>query len=197
MTRMWKYLLLSTCWFFVACSNGEFVPKPKGYNFIELPEHTYQKSDSSGLYHFEYSAIAELKKDTTNWKREKSNYRILQYPRLGCKVHLTYKSIGNSPDTLRSLVDESYRLAYGHDKKASSIEDNVLVTRSGNVATVISIEGDVPSQYQFFTHDSTTHFMRGALYFDTALKNDSLAPVIEFIKADIHHLLNTLEWPKA
>jgi hypothetical protein len=36
--------------------------------------------------------------------------------------------------------------------------------------------------------------LRGALYFRTATANDSLAPVIEYIKADMIHLLNTLEW---
>jgi len=40
--------------------------------------------------------------------------------------------------------------------------------------------------------DSTTHFLRGALYFNTALKNDSLAPVIEYIKIDLAQLINTV-----
>jgi hypothetical protein len=38
--------------------------------------------------------------------------------------------------------------------------------------------------------------LRGALYFNTALKSDSLAPVIEYLKKDVIHLLNTLEWKK-
>jgi len=56
------------------------------------------------------------------------------------------------------------------------------------------LSGEVPSQFQFHITDSTQHFLRGALYFRTATKNDSLAPVIEYVKKDIVHLLNTLTW---
>ena len=58
------------------------------------------------------------------------------------------------------------------------------------------MEGDVPSTFQFFTHDSTSHFFRGVLYFPTATKNDSLAPVSEYVIEDMKHLLNTLKWKK-
>jgi len=56
------------------------------------------------------------------------------------------------------------------------------------------LEGEVPSQFQFHVSDSTQHFMRGALYFKTATQNDSLAPVIDYLKRDIIHLLSTLRW---
>ena len=49
-------------------------------------------------------------------------------------------------------------------------------------------------QFQFITTDSVNHFLRGALYFQVATKNDSLAPIIEYIKKDMIHILNTLEW---
>ncbi|MEL7006811.1 MAG: hypothetical protein AAFN93_29405 [Bacteroidota bacterium] len=78
--------------------------------------------------------------------------------------------------------------------KAYAIEEKILVLKSGNVASVTELEGEVPSQFQFHITDSTNHFLRGALYFKTASKNDSLAPAIEYIKADIVHMLNTLAW---
>ena len=67
-------------------------------------------------------------------------------------------------------------------------------TPNGLTASVFELEGEVPSQFQFFVTDTTDHFFRGALYFRTATANDSLAPVIEFIKVDIMHLLNTLKF---
>jgi gliding motility-associated lipoprotein GldD len=42
--------------------------------------------------------------------------------------------------------------------------------------------------------DSTKHFLRGAVYFNTATKNDSLAPVIRYLKQDAIHLIQTLRW---
>jgi gliding motility-associated lipoprotein GldD len=56
------------------------------------------------------------------------------------------------------------------------------------------LSGEVPSQFQFYITDSTRHFLRGALYFPTATKNDSLAPIINYIKQDMIHLLNTTRW---
>jgi hypothetical protein len=47
---------------------------------------------------------------------------------------------------------------------------------------------------QFFTSDSTRHFLRGAVYVNTATQNDSLAPIIDFIKQDALHLVKTLQW---
>ncbi|WP_332913198.1 hypothetical protein [Algoriphagus boritolerans] len=56
------------------------------------------------------------------------------------------------------------------------------------------LSGEVPTQFQFFVTDSTDHFLRGALYFNTAMKNDSLAPVIEHIKIDMTHLMNSVKF---
>ena len=50
------------------------------------------------------------------------------------------------------------------------------------------------SPYQFYLTDSTKHFIRGSLYFDVIPNNDSLAPVIDFVKTDIQHLFETFNW---
>jgi hypothetical protein len=57
------------------------------------------------------------------------------------------------------------------------------------------IEGSgAASPCQFFLTDSSTHFVRGALYFDFQPNNDSLAPVIKLIENDIRELVGTLKW---
>jgi hypothetical protein len=38
--------------------------------------------------------------------------------------------------------------------------------------------------------------MRGALYFDTKVNNDSLRPAIEYVKKDMIHMINTFGWKK-
>lgn len=179
--------------FLVACT-GDFKPKPKGLNHIELPGHEYQLlNDSDKPYNFEYSKSAVAVDDTTGLKRKKKGYKVITYPGFNSSIHITYKSIKGNQDSLDSYINEAYRLAYGHDVKAYGITPETIVSEKG-IATLITIEGEVPSQYQFFVHDSTSHFLRGAVYFDTASKNDSLAPVIQYMKDDVHHMLNTLEW---
>ena len=181
----------------VSCGSDEeeaFTPKPMGYNHIPVPQHEYVQLVSDNPYTFEYAKNCVPIDDTSKWKAKKENYKILDYPQWKARIHLTYKEINNDPKRLNSLISESHRLAYGHDKKAYGIEDKIIVTKSGTKAMVFELEGEVPSQFQFYTHDSTTHFLRGALYFDEASKNDSLQPLINFMKSDMTHLLNTLEW---
>ncbi|NDB53945.1 MAG: gliding motility lipoprotein GldD, partial [Chitinophagaceae bacterium] len=44
---------------------------------------------------------------------------------------------------------------------------------------------------------STKNFLRGALYFDATPNADSLGVVNEFLKKDLLHLINTLQWRAA
>ena len=175
----------------VACGR-DYLPKPPGYNRIELPEHTYQQLPDTFPYSFEYSTHAELLADSS-WLAER--YWIdLYYPELGASVTLSYKNVQQDPDTLNGLLNDAFRLTAKHQIKAYAIDESVIKTESGKTAIVAELQGEVPSQFQFFSTDSTDHFLRGALYFNVATKNDSLSPSIEFVKVDIIHLLNTLEW---
>jgi hypothetical protein len=56
------------------------------------------------------------------------------------------------------------------------------------------LSGQVPSQVQFYTTDMAHHFLRGALYFNTASQNDCLKPIITFVREDILPMLHTLAW---
>jgi hypothetical protein len=47
---------------------------------------------------------------------------------------------------------------------------------------------------QFVLTDSVNHFFRGALYFNTVPNQDSLAPVVEYVKEDIIHLVETMRF---
>jgi len=178
-----SFLLLS-------CSES-YLAKPKGYNRLELPEVEYFSLPDTLPYDFEYSKHAKLLKDTS-WISEK--YWIdLYYPELGAHVQITYKPI-NADSTAEEYLTDSYRLTAKHNVKAYSIDERIVVTKNGNIATVSDLTGDVPSPFQFHMTDSTHHFIRGALYFETATKNDSLSPSINYVKNDLYHLINTLEW---
>jgi gliding motility-associated lipoprotein GldD len=80
--------------------------------------------------------------------------------------------------------------------KASGIKQIVIKDNARKVyGLVYEINGlGTASPYQFYLTDSTRHFLRGALYFDVIPNNDSLAPVITYVKTDIQHLIETLRW---
>lgn len=178
----------------VGCGGEQsaYVPKPRAFNRIDLPEASYTALPDTFPYSFEYSSHARLKPDTS-WIAE-PYWLNVYYPELGANVQLTYKPLDGSEQKLKEHLRDAYKLTAKHQIKASAIEESVLTTPSGKTAVVEELSGEVPSQFQFFITDSTRHFLRGALYFRTATQNDSLEPVIEYVKKDIIHMLNTLEW---
>ena len=175
----------------VGC-NAEYTPKPKGYNRIDLPAAAYQQLQDEHPYTFEYSKHAKIRPDSSMIAQP--HWINIIYPNLGANVQLTYKAINNNPKMLNDLIEDARKLTGKHQIKAYSIEETEIRTPQGDVASVFELEGEIPSQFQFYVTDTTTHFFRGALYFRTATQNDSLAPVIEYVKKDIVHMLNTLEF---
>ena len=175
-----------------ACETN-WLPKPPGYNRIDLPRHEYSRLEEGYPYQFDFSTQCQVEADSFNLSEKE--WVNLNYKKLGAKVHLTYKKIDQNTD-FQVLSNDAFNLTAKHQIKAYGIEEVVLLTPNGYSAVVAELTGEVPTQFQFFVTDSTSHFLRGALYFNTALKNDSLAPVIEYIKIDLAHLINTVTFEK-
>jgi gliding motility-associated lipoprotein GldD len=176
----------------LSCGQNPYLPKPKGYNRIDLPAHEYTALADSFPYQFEYSKHAKILKDSS-WITERSWIDIF-YPAMDANIQLTYKPIKNKAELMQEYFSDSYKLTSQHNVKAYAIDEKVLELPNGDFASFTELEGEVPTQLQFHVSDSTAHFLRGALYFKTATKNDSLAPVIRYLKEDALHLLETLEW---
>jgi gliding motility-associated lipoprotein GldD len=117
----------------------------------------------------------------------------LDFPMFSGTFHLSFKKINNN---LNDYIEDSRTLVMKHIPKASAIENRLFENSFAHVyGLTYTISGvDAASPYQLYLTDSTRHFVRGALYFNTVPNNDSLAPVIEFLKEDINHLIETFEW---
>ena len=183
---------LGLCW---ACQSSVHAPRPKGYPRLLLPSHSYRPSPDTLPYAFEYSTHALWKRDTS-WIAERFWTEVV-YPEWQASVQLTYKSLENQRDLLEEILYDTYRLTAKHQVKAHRMEEKVLILKSGQKASLTRISGEVPSPYQFHVTDSMRHFLRGAVYLNTATKNDSLAPIIDFLYQDVLHALSTLQWKKS
>lgn len=187
------FFISGLCVCMSACGGEEnYVPKPKGYNRIDLPEHAYQPLEGTYPYAFEYSKYAVIRPDT--FATAEPYWIFVYYPQLKANLQLTYKSVNEDPKKFQEFINDAYRLANKHTVKAEAIDEYIMKTKDGKTANLFTLQGEVPSQFQFYVTDTTTHFFRGALYFKTATKNDSLAPVIDYIKEDAIRMLNTLKW---
>ena len=179
-------------WLLSSSCEREYLPKPLGYNRLELPAHAYRNLPDSLPYTFQYSQHAKVLRDTSFVS---GKYWIeIYYPGIKSNIHITYKPLHGSGKLLKEFMDDAYTLTAKHQIKAYAINEVISVTPSGKTAVIAELEGEVPSQFQFTITDSTKHFLRGALYFNTKVQNDSLAPAIEYMKADMMHIINTLEW---
>jgi gliding motility-associated lipoprotein GldD len=77
--------------------------------------------------------------------------------------------------------------------KADEIFEN-YISKPGKSGIFYELDGSTATNAQFFITDSTHHFLRGALYFNSVPNIDSLKIVVDFIKKDILHLINTTSW---
>lgn len=176
---------------FTSCTR-DHLPKPLGYNRLILPDHAYRPLPDSLPYFFEFSQHATLLKDTSSISEK--DWVEIYYPSLKANIHITYKAINNNEKLLKEFLNDAYTLTSKHQIKAYAINELISKTPSGKTAVIAELEGEVPSQFQVTVTDSTRHFLRAALYFNTKVANDSLQPAIEYMKKDMMHLINTLEW---
>jgi gliding motility-associated lipoprotein GldD len=175
----------------VSCRN-DTVPKPRGYFRIALPEHQYEKFDSTFPYRFEFPEYAAITGDP--FAPEEPYWINVSFPEFKGKLHLSYKKVKDG--NLAEYLEDSRKFVLKHIPKANSIEDSLIIDRNRRIfGLYYEIHGgNAASPVQFFVTDSSKHFVRGALYFNVRPNNDSLRPVIEFLKKDIIHMINTFRW---
>jgi gliding motility-associated lipoprotein GldD len=170
-----------------------YVPKPRGYYRIDLPAKEYRSFDTTFPFTFEYPIYSKIFPDSSRMA-EPYWINIYYFP-FHAQLHISYKPIKNN---LATYLDDAHTLVNKHIPKANAISQREYLDPAAKVYGLgYEIRGsDAASTYQFYLTDSTTHFIRGALYFDLVPNNDSLSPVIDFLKKDIEHMVTTFRWKK-
>ena len=177
-------LLLAT-----SCKES-YTPKPTGYLKISYPEKEYAIYSDQEFYQFEIPTYAQVEID--KGPRSEDGWVNVQIPQLNGTIHLSYKPVD---DQLNALITDCRELVYKHTVKAHGIEETPFIHREQKrFGMVYDLKGDVASAVQFFITDSTDHFLRGSLYFNCRPNRDSLNPVIEFVREDILHMIETTQW---
>jgi gliding motility-associated lipoprotein GldD len=180
--------------FVLSCSDDEddevFFPKPKAYPRIDFPIKSYKLYDSVCPYSFEIPVYANIGKD--KHPSAEACWINVNFPRFNAQIHISYKSVTNNLDT---FLNDSRDFAIKHQIKATGLDETIIVRDSAKVyGLVYDISGNTASNVQFYLTDSTRHFMRGALYFNTVPNIDSLKIVVDYLRKDILHLIQTFKW---
>lgn len=189
-------LLLVCIVLFAACRPPVYTPKPRGYYQVVMPAKAYQTFERPGFpYSFDYPTYGNILQDTNlAGPKELNRYSIdIDFPELGGRIYLDYKSI-TPTQSLERLLYDAHEMSYFHTKRADYINAPSFKNTHGVHGLFVTVGGNAASAYQFIATDSTKHFLRGALYFDATPNADSLKPVAEFLKRDMEHMLETLQW---
>ncbi|MDX2003272.1 MAG: gliding motility lipoprotein GldD [Chitinophagales bacterium] len=196
MARSFVYLyLVVLCAVLAGCGEDDYVPKPRGYYRIDFPKKAYTRFESQDCpYSFEYPIYAKVQRDTTFFGARPDDpcWLNIEIPELSAMIHLSYKEI-NKENNLEKLMEDAHKLSYKHTIKADYIDETTVNTPQLK-GIIYEIGGNSASNIQFYMTDSTRNFVRGALYFNAPPNADSLAPVIKFVKQDMLHMINTLQW---
>ncbi|MBU1370161.1 MAG: gliding motility lipoprotein GldD [Bacteroidetes bacterium] len=175
----------------ISSCEADYAPKPRGYFRIDMPVKNFQLVDSIPAYQFESPEYAVITPDYNSAQEE--NWFNMEFPQFKGSLHISHKKIENN---LPVYLEDMHTMLMQHLPKATAITDSLIVDKERNVyGLLFSIQGKrVASPLQFYLTDSTSNFVRGALYFNIRPNNDSLKPVIGFLREDIDHFIETLEW---
>jgi gliding motility-associated lipoprotein GldD len=171
-----------------SCEPKDPLPRPKGWPRIDLPKHSYQTySNPACPFTFEFPSIAVVESQRTDSCI--ANIRFRDYD---CKWHFTYHNIAGNPDAKFEHFEEYRRLVYNHIQKVTQIQESPIELENGD-GMFYELYGAVGVPAQFFFGDST-HLLMASFYFDEAMENDSLSPVVNWMKQDMHHLVESVKW---
>lgn len=175
-----------------SCGGETALPKPRAFYRINFPDKEYVTYNETCPYSFERPVYSEIVSDLEG--DEKYCWFNINYKPFNANLHISYKPIIEEDD-FQHLISDSYAFVEEHSRMADRIEEKRISNSSTDAhGLLFSIEGNTASNLQFFLTDSTQHFFRASLYFNSAPNKDSLAPVLKFVAEDVDHLISTFQW---
>jgi gliding motility-associated lipoprotein GldD len=181
MNKLWILLALIAL---IGCQN-DYTPKPNGFARIDFPKKEIIKSNLNCPFEF------KIPKYLNVINKKEHCWLDLYFEDFDANIHISYKKINNNID---KYIEQSRDLAYKHSRVAEAIKEQAFVNDSLNVyGLVYTYEGATASGIQFYLTDSTNHFVRAALYFNTA-QNDSIIPINNFVTDDVYRIIESWKW---
>lgn len=174
---------------------ADYTPKPRTYLRIGLPEKAYRDFDTAGVpasfripAYALFETVEKVEKDPKNG----IEWADIVYPGLNSRI---YCSFLYHPD-LDSCIMNTLFFIQRHISKATGVDEWEINRPEHRVyGYLYHIKGnDVASPYQFYLTDSNRYFFRGSFSINCVPNNDSLAPIINFVKTDIDTLIASWKW---
>lgn len=184
-------MLIISC--LMACGNNhDYSPKPRGFFRIVFPKRQYQQYSDGCPFTFTYPKYASIEPDRA--PNSKPCWLNMQFPQFKGTLHLSYQPV-TSKKVFNELTEDARTFAFKHTVKATSIDEGIISYPDRKIYGIYyTIDGNAASSAQFFLTDSTKHYIRGALYFNSEPRLDSIQPVLDFVKKDMDVVIKSFRW---
>ena len=197
-----RYLLLSAVSVVLALGSCQhekvYIPKPRMYPKVDYPVRDYQAFDEDYCkMTFQYPTYATVEQDRYFFDGNPIDpcWFNIQFPSLNGTLFCSYIPIDNRTH-YDKLINESFKLVEEHNRKANYRQEEYISNSNGVGGLYFSLGGDVATNMQFVLTDTTEHFFRASLYFNSKVAPDSIRPIYQFVKEDVDRMIETFDWNK-
>jgi len=172
----------------VGCQHSSGSPKPRAYPRVEYPARKYiEYTEEECPFRFEYPDYVEIN------KRDEKCWFDLFMPAFDARIHCSYFPV-ESRAKFDDLVSDAFLIAERINERANYMEESRIMNPQGVSGLTLQWTGTAASPVHFFLIDTTQHFFKAALYFDSKVQPDSLEPIVKFIREDINYMISTFDW---
>lgn len=192
-----KNSLFGLILFFIGACSSEtsetVIPKKIGNLRVShqfLPKDYSQHLDMCGFT----LTLPDYAKLTLDKEQDTFCYCTIEIPQHKAKIHLAKAQMYDSLD-LRKNLSLTERQTERHITMADDVNDTLFLNSKNKVyGRVQLLTGNVAEPILFIATDSSDNFLFGRLIFDARPNYDSILPAINYVKADIFHLIENLQW---
>jgi gliding motility-associated lipoprotein GldD len=163
---------------------------------IEYPRGDYYTFNSDRCpFTFELPSYTEIDRNSKYIQMNPPDdcWFNIKYPMFQAQLYCSYAPLSGkaSYDNYKS---DAFEIVDQINRRSDYMEEYRYENQYGVSGVVFDFSGPAASPMQFFLSDSSDHFFKAALYYDTQNDPDSLGPISEFIKRDMGRILETFQW---
>lgn len=186
-SKTWIALVASLVILLSACRHDS-TPRPSGYFRIDPYPASYSATHIGNLSLQINDSARCITPDATT--SQGVHWLNIVYPRYNATIYLSYIPLQNN---LAQLMAESIELVYRQNVNTDQVEAVAYEDKEAHLyATLFTLSAESATPIQFIATDSIQYLLRGALYFDNAVKSDSVAPSLHYIEEDIMYLIESV-----
>jgi gliding motility-associated lipoprotein GldD len=186
MEKTFKYSIILLTAMLFSCKN-DVLPKPASQLRLDYPVAEYAFYSDNCPFTFDVNDEVDVKED-------KNCGFSIHYPKMKATIYLTYKPVS---DNIDKLLRDAQKLTFEHVIKADAIQEQPFANNDSKVYGMFyRVNGNAATNAQFYVTDSVKHFVTGSVYFYAKPNFDSIMPATSYVRDDMQHLMESLQWKK-